>query len=71
MLDPRALETGTLILAHPTNIRVPVSNARRSKQPKDYNIDFMNNIMYPQYYNYIWNRFQVVFYKGNRCGCEI
>ena len=38
----------------------------RNKKPKDYNISFFNDVMYPMYRNKIWNEYELVFIKGNR-----
>lgn len=38
----------------------------RNKKPKDYNIRFLNDVMYPMYRNEIWNEYELVFIKGNR-----
>jgi hypothetical protein len=38
----------------------------RNKKPKDYNIRFFNDVMYPMYRNEIWNEYELVFIKGNR-----
>jgi len=37
------------------------------KKPEEYNIDFLDDIMFPQYRNKMWNDYQLVFIKGNRC----
>jgi hypothetical protein len=37
------------------------------KSPKDYNnIKFLDDIMYPQFMNILWNKYELVFVKGNR-----
>ena len=36
------------------------------KKPSEYNIEFLNDIMYPKYQNIIWNIYDIVFIKGNR-----
>jgi len=38
----------------------------RYKKPSEYNIEFLNDIMYPEYQNIIWNIYDIVFIKGNR-----
>lgn len=38
----------------------------KHKTPSDYNMDFLDDIMYPQYKNKLWNVFEIVFIKGNR-----
>lgn len=38
----------------------------RNKKPNEYNIKFLDDVMYPQYRNKIWNEFELVFIKGNR-----
>jgi lipopolysaccharide biosynthesis protein len=37
------------------------------KTPEDYNINFLDDIMYPHHRNKLWNDYQLVFIKGNRC----
>ena len=37
-----------------------------NKSPNEYNINFYNDIMYPQYKNVLWNVYELVFIKGNR-----
>ena len=37
-----------------------------NKKPSEYNINFMNDIMYQKYKNKIWNLYEIVFVKGNR-----
>ena len=36
------------------------------KSPKDYTIEFLHDIMYPQFMNTLWNKYDLVFIKGNR-----
>lgn len=36
----------------------------KNKKPSEYNINFMNDLMYEEYKNEIWNLY--VFVKGNR-----
>tara|TARA_A100001015_G_scaffold64509_1_gene71236 strand:+ start:4645 stop:5364 length:720 start_codon:yes stop_codon:yes gene_type:complete len=36
------------------------------KKPSEYNIVFMNDIMYQKYKDKIWNIYEIVFIKGNR-----
>jgi len=38
------------------------------KKPEEYNIEFLDDIMYPPFRNHLWNDYEVVFIKGNRCG---
>ena len=38
----------------------------RNKKPNDYNIKFLNDVVYPMYRNKIWNEYELVFIKGNR-----
>ena len=38
----------------------------RNKKPNEYNIKFLDDVMFPQYRNKIWNEFELVFIKGNR-----
>ena len=37
-----------------------------NKSPADYNITFLNDIMFANYRNSLWTDFQLVFTKGNR-----
>jgi lipopolysaccharide biosynthesis protein len=39
-----------------------------NKKPDEYNIPFLDDIMYPQFRNNLWNEYDVVFIKGNRMG---
>ena len=36
------------------------------KKPSEYNIRFLDDIMYPNFKNKIWNIYELVFIKGNR-----
>lgn len=36
------------------------------KQPSEYNKIFLDDIMFPQFKNILWNKYDVVFVKGNR-----
>ena len=36
------------------------------KNPKEYNITFLGDVMYSQYKNTLWNIYDLVFIKGNR-----
>jgi hypothetical protein len=38
----------------------------RDKQPTDYTIKFLSDIMYPPFRNKLWNEYELVFIKGNR-----
>jgi lipopolysaccharide biosynthesis protein len=38
----------------------------RDKKPSDYTFPFLDDIMYPQFRNKIWNEHVLVFIKGNR-----
>ena len=42
----------------------------RDKTPNDYNIIFLDDIMYPHNRNVIWNEQEIAFIKGNRFGIE-
>ena len=42
----------------------------KDKQPKDYDINYIADLMYPKYRNIFWNEYQLVFIKGNRFGIE-
>ena len=37
-----------------------------TKTPEQYNIRFLNDVMYIQHRNRIWNEFELIFIKGNR-----
>ena len=37
-----------------------------NKNPEEYNIEFLGDIMYKQCENSLWNRYELVFIKGNR-----
>lgn len=37
-----------------------------NKKPEDYNIHFLDDIMFSLYKNVLWNPYQLVFIKGNR-----
>jgi lipopolysaccharide biosynthesis protein len=43
----------------------------RNKKPKDYNISFLDDVMYPKFKNYFWNEYGLVFIKGNRINMGI
>ena len=36
------------------------------KTPEEYNIPFLNDIMFPEFRNALWNEYELVFIKGNR-----
>jgi hypothetical protein len=36
-------------------------------QPHEYPIAFLDDIMFPQYRGILWNEYQLIFIKGNRC----
>lgn len=38
-----------------------------NKAPSDYAISFINDIMYEHYRGSMWNEYELVFIKGNRC----
>jgi hypothetical protein len=40
----------------------------RDKRPNDYNIRFLDDVMYPKDRNRIWNEQEITFIKGNRFG---
>ena len=42
----------------------------RDKTPNDYNIIFLDDIMYPHNRNVIWNEQEIAFIKGNRFGIK-
>jgi hypothetical protein len=37
------------------------------KKPEDYNIEFLGDIMFPEYANKVFTPEELVFFKGNRC----
>jgi hypothetical protein len=37
-----------------------------TKKPEEYNIIFLDDVMYPHYVNTLWNTIELVFIKGNR-----
>ena len=41
------------------------------KTPNEYNIEFINDIMYPNYRNVLWNEYDLVFIKGNRVNINV
>ena len=45
----------------------------RNKKPEEYNIKFLDDIMYPEFVNSLWNVYEIVFIKGNRVllECEV
>jgi len=38
----------------------------KTKKKEEYNIAFLDDVMYPQFRNNIWNEYELVFIKGNR-----
>ena len=38
----------------------------KSKMPEEYNIKFLDDVMFKEYKNILWNEYQLVFIKGNR-----
>ena len=38
----------------------------KTKSPSEYKLNFLNDIMWPYYYNKLWNKYELVFIKGNR-----
>ena len=38
----------------------------KTKRPREYNIRFLNDIMFEHFKNKLWNIYEVVFVKGNR-----
>ena len=40
----------------------------KSKKPSEYNMSFLDDIMYPQFKDKVWNIYDLVFIKGNRMG---
>jgi hypothetical protein len=39
----------------------------KNKTPEECNIEFLDDIMFIQHRNVLWNEYQLVFIKGNRC----
>jgi len=37
-----------------------------TKSPKEYKIKYLDDVMFPQYQNVLWNKYELVFVKGNR-----
>ena len=50
------------LLKYYENVDFTFSNKQKNKRK----INFLNDIMYPEYKNKIWNEYEVVFIKGNR-----
>jgi len=42
----------------------------KKKKPDDYNIVFLDDVMYSHYRNYVWSEYQLVFIKGNRINIQ-
>jgi hypothetical protein len=42
-----------------------------NKKPEEYNIKFLDDIMYPKFKNMFWNEYGIVFIKGNRINVGI
>jgi hypothetical protein len=42
-----------------------------NKKPEEYNMDYLHDVMYPQFRNVYWNEYDVVFLKGNRINLGI
>jgi hypothetical protein len=38
----------------------------KDKKPEEYNITFFGDVMEPEYIDTLWNKYQLVFIKGNR-----
>jgi SAM-dependent methyltransferase len=43
----------------------------RTKSPQEYNIKFLDDIMYPQYVNTLWTPEEIIFVKGNRINVKL
>lgn len=43
----------------------------KNKTPEEYNIPFLNDIMYLECRNILWNEYQLVFIKGNRVNISL
>ena len=50
------------LLQHYQNVDFTFTN----KKPEEYNIRFLNDIMFPKFRNVLWNEYQLIFIKGNR-----
>jgi hypothetical protein len=50
------------LMKHYENVDFGFTN----KKPEDYNINFLNDIMFPEFRNSLWNDNELVFVKGNR-----
>jgi hypothetical protein len=42
----------------------------KNKPPQDYNIHFLDDIMYNKYRGNLWNEYDIVFVKGNRINID-
>jgi hypothetical protein len=42
----------------------------RNKKPKEYNIIFFDDLMHKKFRNLLWNDYELVFIKGNRCNID-
>jgi hypothetical protein len=38
----------------------------KDKKPEDYNRYFIGDVMFQPFYNVLWNKYDLVFIKGNR-----
>lgn len=36
------------------------------KSPEEYNVQFLDDVMFPEFRNSVWNEYELVFIKGNR-----
>ena len=38
----------------------------KTKKPEEYNITFLDDVMYEEFHNKLWDKYELVFVKGNR-----
>jgi hypothetical protein len=43
----------------------------KNKKPEEYNIIFLNDVMFQYFRNKLWNEYQLVFIKGNRICIDV
>jgi hypothetical protein len=55
------------LLPHYANVYFTFS----TRQPNEYPIAFLDDIMYPWYRGTVWNEYQLVFVKGNRVPLQL
>jgi lipopolysaccharide biosynthesis protein len=42
----------------------------QTKKPEEYDIKFLDDVMYPSFRNSLWNEYELVFIKGNRVSID-